>query len=269
MTTSIAISGALGRMGKTLLEAVSNHPDTHVGAAIEYAEHPLIKHSISSLASLEMDDIILQSDLMQCIKDFDVLVEFSTIDSTLKHLEVCVAQNKRMVIGTTGFSADQKKKIIEASKDIPVLFAPNMSIGVNLVLDLLNRSGRSLMGKDYDVEIIETHHRNKVDAPSGTALKMGEVLAQAMDIQDGDQAIYSRHGQTGERPKNKIAYQTLRAGDVVGEHTVIFATEGERIEITHKASSRMTFAKGAVQAAFWLSNQPAGLYTMQDVLNLN
>jgi 4-hydroxy-tetrahydrodipicolinate reductase len=201
------------------------------------------------------------------LDDFDVLIDFTRPEATLAHLAICRGAGKAMVIGTTGFDEDQKAVIREASKDIPVVFAPNMSVGVNLCFKLLELAAR-VMGDAADIEIIEAHHRHKVDAPSGTALRMGEVVADALGRNLEDCAVYGREGVTGERERETIGFETIRAGDIVGEHTVMFAAEGERVEITHKASSRMTFAGGAVRAAAWLGDRPRGLFDMQDVLGL-
>jgi 4-hydroxy-tetrahydrodipicolinate reductase len=196
-----------------------------------------------------------------------VVIDFTGLAPTLNHLSICREHGKKIVIGTTGFDDAQKAQIADASKDIGVVFAPNMSVGVNLCFKLLDMAAR-VMGDDCDIEIIEAHHRHKLDAPSGTAVRMGEVVADALGRDLAKVAVYGREGQTGERERETIGFETIRAGDVVGEHTVWFATEGERVEITHKASSRMTFAKGAARAAAWLEGIDAGLFDMQDVLGL-
>ncbi|MDH3343478.1 MAG: 4-hydroxy-tetrahydrodipicolinate reductase, partial [Gammaproteobacteria bacterium] len=196
-----------------------------------------------------------------------VLIDFSSPEATLDNLAFCIAHDKGIVIGTTGFSDEQKQHISEAAKHISVMFAPNMSVGVNLCFKLLDMAAR-VLGDDVDIEIIEAHHRHKVDAPSGTALRMGEVVADALGRNLEECAVYGREGISGERDRKTIGFETIRAGDIVGDHTVMFAAEGERVEITHKASSRMTFANGAVRAAIWLQDQEAGLYDMQDVLGL-
>jgi len=201
------------------------------------------------------------------VNDFDVVIDFTGLAPTLNHLSICREHGKKIVIGTTGFDDAQKAQISDASKDIGVVFAPNMSVGVNLCFKLLDMAAR-VMGDDCDIEIIEAHHRHKLDAPSGTAVRMGEVVADALGRDLAKVAVYGREGQTGERDRETIGFETIRAGDVVGEHTVWFATEGERVEITHKASSRMTFAKGAARAAAWLESKDAGLFDMQDVLGL-
>jgi 4-hydroxy-tetrahydrodipicolinate reductase len=196
-----------------------------------------------------------------------VVIDFTTIEATLQHLSWCVSHTVPCVIGTTGFSVQQEAVIRVASETIPVVYAPNFSVGVNVVFDLLDRAAR-VFGDSVDIEVIEAHHRHKVDAPSGTALAMGRVVADALDRDLEKVAVYGREGQTGARPRDQIGFATVRAGDVVGEHTVLFAADGERVEITHKASSRRTFANGAVRAAIWASRQNAGLYSMRDVLGL-
>ena len=206
-------------------------------------------------------------DLSAVVDEFDVLIDFTHPSVTLDNLAVCRQAGKAMVIGTTGFTEDERQQLDSAAQDIPIVFAANFSVGVNLCLKLLDTAAR-VLGDDADIEIIEAHHRHKVDAPSGTALRMGEVVAAALDRNLADVAVYGREGQTGARERETIGFATVRAGDVVGDHTVLFAAEGERVEITHKASSRMTFAKGAVRSVQWLKDKPAGLYDMQDVLDL-
>jgi 4-hydroxy-tetrahydrodipicolinate reductase len=201
------------------------------------------------------------------VDDFDVLIDFTRPEPTLANLEICRQAGRRAVIGTTGFSEQEKAQIKAAAQDIGVVFAPNMSVGVNLCLKLLDVAAR-VLGDEVDIEVIEAHHRHKVDAPSGTALRMGEVVAEALGRDLKDCAVYGREGHTGERDRKTIGFETIRAGDIVGDHTVLFAGTGERIEITHKASSRMTFANGAVRAASWLTGQKTGLYDMRDVLGL-
>jgi len=209
--------------------------------------------------------VTLGDDLAAVIDDFDVLIDFTAPAVTLDNLALCRRHGKSIVIGTTGFSDEQKQQIQDAAQDIGVVFAPNMSVGVNLCLKLLDVAARAL-GESVDIEIIEAHHRHKVDAPSGTALRMGEVVADALGRNLKECAVYGREGNTGARERSTIGFETIRAGDIVGEHTVMFAAEGERVEITHKASSRMTFASGAIRAAGWVAGQPNGLYDMPDVL---
>lgn len=263
----IAITGAAGRMGKTLIEACHQAEDCHVGAAIERQGISLIGADAGEIAGIGKLNIVLVDDISSVLDDFDTLIDFTSIDATLNNLQICKANHKKIIIGTTGFSEDEKQLIKEAGEETAVVFAPNMSIGVNLCLKLL-QTAAAIFSEDYDIEVIEAHHRHKVDAPSGTALRMGEVVAQTLGRDLADCAVYGRQGHTGARQAKTIGFETIRAGDIVGEHTVMFATEGERVEITHKASSRMTFAKGAVRAAKWLHAKDKGLFDMQDVLGL-
>ena len=262
----IAIVGAAGRMGKTLIEAVQQSGG-RLAAAIDRPDSSLIGADAGELAALGKLGVLLSGDLAAVLDAFDVLIDFTHPSVTLRNLALCRQAGKAMIIGTTGFSAEEKLLLAEAGKDIPIVFAANFSVGVNLCLKLLDTAAR-VLGDDVDIEIIEAHHRHKVDAPSGTALRMGEVVAQALGRDLAEVAVYGREGQTGARERQTIGFATVRAGDVVGDHTVLFAADGERVEITHKASSRMTFAKGAVRAALWLQDRPAGLYDMQDVLAL-
>lgn len=264
---NIAITGAGGRMGRTLIEACQQSDHCQVSAAFERLDSSLIGSDAGELAGIGNIGVEVTGDIDKVVDQFDVLIDFTTVDSTLNHLEICKQNNKKIVIGTTGFTDDQKQIIENTSKEIGVVFAPNMSVGVNLCLKLLQMAA-SVMNDDVDIEVIEAHHRHKVDAPSGTALRMGEVVAETLGRDLKECAVYGREGQTGARDPNTIGFETIRAGDIVGDHTVLFATEGERVEITHKASSRMTFAKGAVRAAVWLENKDNGLYDMQDVLGL-
>ncbi|MDG9922077.1 MULTISPECIES: 4-hydroxy-tetrahydrodipicolinate reductase [unclassified Pseudomonas] len=264
----IAVMGAAGRMGKILIEAVGQAEGAQLTAAVDRPDSSLIGADAGELAALGKIGVTLIGDLNAVLGQFDVLIDFTHPSVTLKNLEVCRQAGKAMVIGTTGFSPEEKQLLSEAAKQIPIVFAANYSVGVNLCLKLLDTAAR-VLGDDVDIEIIEAHHRHKVDAPSGTALRMGEVVASALGRDLQKVAVYGREGQTGARERETIGFATVRAGDVVGDHTVLFAADGERVEITHKASSRMTFAKGAVRAAQWLQGQSAGLYDMQDVLGLN
>lgn len=263
----VAITGAAGRMGKTLIEAVDETDGMQLSVAIVSPESSLIGADAGEVAGIGKAGVLLVSTLAEVKDDFDVLIDFTFPDLTLENLEFCRQHGKSMVIGTTGLTDAEKMQLEADALHMPVVFAPNMSVGVNVVLNLLRTAAQTL-GDDYDVEIIETHHRHKKDAPSGTALRMGEEVANALGRNLKECAVYGREGFTGERPRTEIGFETIRAGDVVGDHTVLFAGIGERIEITHKASSRMTFAKGAVRAAQWLTDKPAGLYDMQDVLSL-
>lgn len=263
----IAITGAAGRMGKTLIEACQQAEGCTVNAAIERPGISLIGADAGELAGVGTLNVKLVDNVASVVNDFDTLIDFTSIESTLNNLEICKTNGKHIIIGTTGFDDAQKQIIKDAAEKTAVVFAPNMSVGVNLSLKLLQMAA-SVLNEDYDIEIIEAHHRHKVDAPSGTALRMGEVIADTLGRDLNECAVYGREGHTGARQPDTIGFETIRAGDIVGEHTVMFATDGERVEITHKASSRMTFAKGAVRAAKWLQEKDKGLYDMQDVLGL-
>jgi 4-hydroxy-tetrahydrodipicolinate reductase len=265
--TNIAIAGAAGRMGRRLIEACFNEPNTDLTAAFERPDSTLIGSDAGELAGMSRLDVSIVDQLDTIINDFDVLIDFTTPQATLEHLAACRSAHKRMVIGTTGFSAEQRETISQAAQDIAILFAPNMSVGVNLTFKLLEIAAK-VLGENVDIEVIEAHHRHKVDAPSGTALRMGEIVANTLGRDLSECAVYGRQGKTGERERHTIGFETIRAGDIVGEHTVLFADIGERIEITHKASSRMTFANGAIRAAQWIMQKEKGLFDMQDVLGL-
>jgi 4-hydroxy-tetrahydrodipicolinate reductase len=260
--------GAAGRMGKILVEAVQQRaPLTGLTAAVVRPGSTLIGVDAGELASLGRIGVPLSAHIEAVAEEFDVLIDFTLPEVMLKNLAFCRKAGKAMVIGTTGLDAAQKQLLADAGKDIPIVFAANFSVGVNLSLKLLEMTAR-VLGDEADIEIIEAHHRHKIDAPSGTALRMGEVIADTLDRDLQKVAVYGREGHTGARERETIGFATVRGGDVVGDHTVLFACEGERLEITHKASSRMTFAKGAVRAALWLDGREPGLYDMQDVLDL-
>jgi 4-hydroxy-tetrahydrodipicolinate reductase len=263
----IAINGAAGRMGRTLVEACLAHPGLTLGAAIDVPESGHIGADAGILAGTGECGVRIGDSLRQSVDFFDVLVDFTRPEPSLAALEICRAHGRKMVIGTTGFTETQKERIRQAARSIGVVFAPNMSVGVNLCLKLLELTAR-VLGDEVDIEIIEAHHRHKVDAPSGTALRMGEVIADTLGRTLAEHAVYGREGNAGARERKTIGFATVRAGDIIGEHTVMFADVGERIEISHKASSRMTFAKGAMRAAAWLASKDKGLYDMQDVLQL-
>ena len=265
--TRIAIVGANGRMGLNLIKAAVLNDKTKLTVAIARAGNEAIGKDAGLLASAGTVGVYVSDDLSTKLNDFDVLIDFTRPDISMKYIELCRAAGKKVVIGTTGYSDYQKAEIAQAAKEIGIVLAPNFSVGVNLSLKLLEITAK-VMGDYTDIEIIEAHHRHKVDAPSGTALRMGEVVAKTLGRELETCAIYGREGNTGERNKNTIGFSTIRAGDIVGEHTVMFADDGERLEITHKASSRMTFANGAVRAAHWLMNKETGLFDMQDVLDL-
>lgn len=266
--TKIAITGAAGRMGRALIESCHQTEGMELAAALEHPGNTMLGADAGGLAGIGKLGVTLVDDLASMADQFDVLIDFTRPEVTEANLAVCRANGCRMVIGTTGLTDAQKDQLKKASSDIGIVFAPNMSVGVNLCLKLLDMAAR-VLGDTTDIEIIEAHHRHKVDAPSGTALRMGEVVAEALGRDLKDCAVYGREGQTGERDRKTIGFETIRAGDIVGEHTVMFADIGERVEITHKASSRMTFANGAVRAAGWIMRQENGLFDMQDVLGLS
>jgi 4-hydroxy-tetrahydrodipicolinate reductase len=254
-------------MGLCLIKAAELAEKTSLSVAITRAGSASLGKDAGDLAGIGVINIAVQDDLSKVLDQFDVLIDFTRPEPSMQYIELCRQAGKQVIIGTTGYSEEQKAKIAVAAKDIAVVLAPNMSVGVNLSLKLLEMTAK-VMGDYTDIEVIEAHHRHKVDAPSGTALRMGEVIADTLGRDLKDCAIYGREGDTGERDRKTIGFSTIRAGDIVGEHTVMFADEGERVEITHKATSRMTFANGAVRAAVWLESQKNGLYDMQDVLGL-
>ncbi len=261
--TDVAVAGAAGRMGRILVAALGAEPTLRLSAAFEHSDSPFLGSDSGSVAGSVPNDILLRADLAAA--NWDVLIDFSTPAAVLEHLHFCRDNGRRMVIGTTGLNASQKQSLEGAAKDIAIVFSPNMSVGVNLCFHLIEQAARAL-GKEADIEILEMHHRDKTDAPSGTALRMGEAAAAARGQDFDKAAVYQRQGQTGARPDGAIGFAALRGGSAVGEHTVLFALGGERVEITHRAESRMAFALGAVRAARWVCGMPPGLYDMQDVL---
>lgn len=263
--TKIAIAGAAGRMGRTLIELAADNDTLTVHAAFEHAASDFLGQDAGTVAGIGALNLPI-ADAISVNPDFDVLIDFTVPESTLEHVKFCRANRKAMVIGTTGFG-DKQSAIYEAGKDIPIVFAPNMSIGVNLCFKLTEIAAR-VLGDEVDIEVIEAHHRHKIDAPSGTAVRLGEILADALGRDLASCAVYGREGRTGPRDRKTIGFETIRAGDIVGDHTVLFAGSGERVEITHKASSRATFATGALRAASWISERENGVFDMQDVLNL-
>ena len=267
MTVKIAVTGAAGRMGKTLIEAISVAEGCELSAALERPESSLVGADAGELAGLGKCGVLVGADIAAVVDDFDVLIDFTAPLATLANAEVCAKAGKGMVIGTTGFDVGQKAELERLIAPIAVCQASNFSTGVNLCFKLLDMAAR-VLGDDVDIEVYEAHHRHKVDAPSGTALSMGQVVADALGRDLDKVAVYGREGQTGARERETIGFATVRAGDIVGDHTVMFCAEGERVEITHKASSRMSFARGVVRAAAWLKAQAAGRYDMQDVLGL-
>ena len=267
MTIRIAINGASGRMGKALIETVAATEGAQLTAAIDRHDSSLIGADAGELAGVGKLGVALAYNLEQLIDQFDVLIDFSAPVATLKNAALCAAHGKAIVIGTTGFSDAEKTELLAHQASTAMCLSANYSTGVNLCFKLLDIAAR-VLGDDVDVEVYEAHHRHKVDAPSGTALRMGEVLANALGRDLNKVAVYGREGQTGARARDTIGFATVRGGDVVGDHTVMFMAEGERVEITHKASSRLSFARGAVRAALWLHEQDKGLFDMQDVLGL-
>lgn len=263
----VGIVGASGRMGRTLIEAALAHHQIRLGAAVERPNSKLLGVDAGDLVGHGNIGVTLVDSLDLVAEDFDVLIDFTNPESSIELIQWCCEHQKPIVIGTTGFNSHQKERIAEYAQDLPIMLAPNMSVGVNLLFKLLETAAE-VMGSYTDIEIIEGHHRYKKDAPSGTALKMGEVIAETLGRDLEQCAIYGREGISGERERDTIAFSTIRAGDIVGEHTALFADIGERLEITHKASSRMTFANGAMRASLWLSTQQNGLFDMQNVLGL-
>ncbi|MCX7086179.1 MAG: 4-hydroxy-tetrahydrodipicolinate reductase [Methylococcales bacterium] len=264
----IAVVGASGRMGLCLIKAAVLADKTTLSAAVSRPGSSAINKDAGDLAGIGTLGITVVDDLTAVLDQFDVLIDFTRPDTSMDIIETCRKAGKKIVIGTTGYTEDQKASIAKAANDVAIVLAPNMSVGVNLSLKLLEMTAK-VMGDYTDIEIIEAHHRHKVDAPSGTALRMGEVIADTLERNLKDCAIYGREGNTGERNRKTIGFSTIRAGDIVGDHTVMFADEGERVEITHKATSRMTFANGAIRASVWLKDKPKGLFDMQDVLGLS
>ena len=262
----IAVAGASGRMGQMLIEAIGHSSDCVLSGALDVATSPAIGQDAAAFSG-HASGVLIQSDLHLGLQDADILIDFTRPEGTMAHLAVCRALGVKLVIGTTGFSEAQKADIALAAKDIAIVMAPNMSVGVNVTLKLLEMAAKAL-STGYDIEIIEAHHRHKVDAPSGTALKMGEVIAGALGRDLKDCAVYAREGVTGERDPSSIGFATIRGGDIVGDHTVLFAGTGERIEISHKSSSRATYAQGSLRAARFLAMQKSGLFDMFDVLDL-
>ena len=268
MTVRIAVTGAAGRMGKILIEAVSLAEGAQLTAAIERPESSLIGADAGELVGIGHNGVKVVGDLAEVVNDFDVLIDFTAPTATINNAKICAQAGKAMVVGTTGFNEEQLATFESSIKSIPVCKASNYSTGVNLCFKLVELAAE-VLGNEVDIEVYEAHHRHKVDAPSGTALSLGQAAAKALGRDLKKVAVYGREGITGARDRDTIGFITSRGGDVVGDHTVSFFAEGERVEITHKASSRMSFARGAVRAALWLASKNAGLYDMQDVLGLN
>lgn len=264
---NVVIAGCTGRMGHALLEGVFADPELKLHAALDHAANPAIGRDAGELAGAPCG-VKISTDLAAALAGADVLVDFTRPEASMEYLAACRKTGTKLVIGTTGFSAEQKQAIQEAAKDTAIVFAPNMSVGVTLLINLVQAAAK-VLSEGYDIEVIEAHHRHKVDAPSGTALRLGEAAATALGRDLNQCAVYGREGVTGERDPSTIGFATVRGGDVVGDHTVLFAGIGERVELTHKASSRATFALGALRAAKFLSERNMGLFDMQDVLGLN
>lgn len=264
--TNIAIVGAAGRMGRMLTETIRRDINCQLTAAIDLPGNPALGADVGEYAGIGKIGVPIQDDLSQAA-EFDVLIDFTIAAATETHVAYCLENNCRLVIGTTGMSPEQNQQIEQAGKQIPIVYAPNYSVGVNATFKLLEVAAK-IFGDSVDIEITEAHHRHKVDAPSGTALKMGEVVAEAVGRDLSEVAVYGREGLTGERDRQTIGFTTIRGGDIIGEHQVMFAGQGERVEINHRAHSRENFAAGAVRAAHWVASQPSGVYDMQDVLGL-
>ena len=262
----IAIAGATGRMGKMLIEAVLNCTDAELVGALEHDSCTLLGEDAGAFLGRKTG-VAITSDIVKALSGAEFLIDFTRPEGTMAHLAVAQKTNTKMIIGTTGLSPDQIDSLKKASANLAIVFAPNMSVGVNATFKLLEIAAK-MLNEGYDIEIVEAHHRHKVDAPSGTALRMGEVIADALGEKLDDVAVYAREGHTGERKAGSIGFATIRGGDIVGDHTVLFAGEGERIEISHKSSSRQSYAQGSLRAARFLQGQSAGLYDMQDVLGL-
>jgi 4-hydroxy-tetrahydrodipicolinate reductase len=266
MTHSITIAGASGRMGQMLIDAVRTADDCALSGALDIASSPAIGKDAGAFSG-HPTGVLVTADVRQGLQGSSALIDFTRPEGTLAHLQLCRELGVAAVVGTTGFTEAQKAQIAEIAQSIPVVLAPNMSVGVNVTLKLLEMAAKAL-STGYDIEIVEAHHRHKVDAPSGTALKMGEVIAEALGRDLKDCAVYAREGVTGERDPSSIGFATIRGGDIVGDHTVLFAGTGERIEISHKSSSRSTYAQGSLRAVRFLANHKSGLFDMYDVLGL-
>lgn len=262
----IIVVGATGRMGQAIVNEIYNDSNLQLFGAIDLDSCQRIGKDVGELMGI-FTNVVISSDLNSIIKDCDILIDFTRPEASLKYLLLCVDNNISYVLGTTGFSDLEKHKIVEASKKIPICFSPNMSIGINLLISLVEQATKTLH-HDYDVEIIEAHHRHKVDAPSGTALRLGESVAKVSGRTLKDNGTFHREGNMVERRSDEIGFSTIRGGDIIGDHTVLFAGDGERVELTHKASNRSTFSKGAIRAAKFLSKQSSGLFDMFDVLEL-
>lgn len=262
----IAVAGASGRMGHMLIEAIQQASDATLSGALDIAASPAIGNDAAAFLG-KPAGVLIESDFAKGLENADFLIDFTRPEGTLEHLKYCADHGIKMIIGTTGFDAAGKAAIAAAAEKTAIMFAPNMSVGVNVTMKLLEMAAKNF-SEGYDIEIIEAHHRNKVDAPSGTAIKMGEVIAGALGQDLNDVAVWAREGVTGARDPSSIGFATIRGGDIIGDHTVLFAGDGERIEISHKSSSRVSYANGSLRAARFLADKKTGLYDMQDVLGL-
>ena len=266
MTMKIAIAGATGRMGKMLIEAVLNTPDAQLVGALEHTGSTQVGEDAGAFLG-KKTGVTITADIAAALSGAEYLIDFTRPEGTMAHLAIAQKTGSKMIIGTTGLNAEQLDSLKIASKNLAIVFAPNMSVGVNVTFKLLEVAAK-MLSEGYDIEVIEAHHRHKVDAPSGTALRMGEVIAEALGEKLDEVAVFAREGHTGERKQGSIGFATIRGGDIVGDHTVLFAGEGERIEISHKSSSRQSYAQGSLRAARFLQKQATGLFDMQDVLGL-
>ena len=262
----IVIVGASGKMGQTLIQAITNDQDLLLTGAIDQSSCKNFGIDAGLLFGIKTE-VKIDDDYESAIKNGDFIIDFTRPQASMNYLEMCIKYKKKYVIGTTGFSEKEKEKIFLASKEIPICFAPNMSIGINLLISLAEEATK-VLHKDYDIEIIESHHNEKIDSPSGTALRLGESVAKAANLKIEDNAVFHREGKNNKRKKNEIGFSTIRGGDIIGDHTVLYAGDGERIELTHKAGSRNSFAAGALKAVKFLKDHPIGLFDMRDVLNL-
>lgn len=263
----LVVTGAAGRMGRSIINVIRETGDAELAAAVERSGHGDIGKDAGEVAGSGKTGIKLTDNFEKAIRKADCIIDFTFPEATMHHLDIALKNDIAMVIGTTGFSHHQRERLKDVGNKLRIIAAPNMSVGINLLLKVVSDMAK-VLGKDYDIEIIEAHHRMKKDAPSGTAMRLAEVLAYSLNRDLDKVAVYERHGIIGERKSDEIGIQTIRAGDIVGDHTIIFGGMGERMEITHRAQSRETFARGAVRAAQWVVKQPKGLYDMQDVLGL-
>ena len=263
----VIVTGATGRMGCRVIDLVYADPELELVGAVTHATHPALGRDAGEVAGVGHLGVVLESDCTRTLQQAEVIIDFSVADAALTYMRLAAAHQKAMVIGTTGFTASQREEISRLSQRMRCFIAPNMSVGVNVMFQVL-RQLVTLLGPDYDIEILEAHHRTKIDAPSGTALRLAAIVAEARDKKLEDVAVYGRHGVIGQRSDAEIGIQVIRAGEIVGEHTVLFGGPGERLEFVHRSQSRDTFARGAVRAAKWVMPQPVGLYSMEDLLRL-